>query len=202
MNTSRSTPRVRTMTLAILACVVLVAVSWRPWLGTNAVASGFAGLAGFALVVVAALGRLWTSLFIAGFKDDALVRSGPYSACRHPLYLLTLLGMLGLGLATRSLTLAAALLAVAALLHARALRDEDASLVQRHGEAARRYQAEVPALWPRFAGYVVPEVAEIRPRVAWKAVLDAGSLLLAVGLVQVAHVLQSSGVTPAWLRLP
>jgi protein-S-isoprenylcysteine O-methyltransferase Ste14 len=202
MNVSRSTPRVRAMTAAILACAVLVAVSSRPWLAGNGVASGLAGFAGFALVVIAALGRLWTSLFIAGYKDDSLVQDGPYATCRHPLYLLTLVGALGLGLATRSLTLACGLLAFTALLHARALRAEDANLVRRHGEAARHYQSQVPALWPDFARCRVPDMARIRPRLVWKAVLDAGSLLLAFALVQAAHALQSSGVTPAWLRLP
>lgn len=202
MNVSRSTSRVRAMAAVILACVALVAVSSRPWLAAGGLVDAVAGLAGFALVVVAALGRLWTSLFIAGLKDQALVQEGPYAACRHPLYLLTLVGALGLGLGTRSLTLALALLAFTALLHARALRAEDASLVQRHGEAARAYQARVPALWPDFARWAVPEVAEIRPRLVWKAVLDAASLLLAFALIQAAHALQSGGVAPAWLRLP
>lgn len=201
MNVSRSTPRVRAMAAGILACVALVAVSSRPWLGAGGLAD-VVGLAGFALVVVAALGRLWTSLFIAGFKDESLVQDGPYAACRHPLYLLSLVGALGLGLATRSLALATALMAYTAMLHTRALRAEDAMLLLRHGDAARDYQARVPALWPDFARYTVPETAVIRPRLVWKAVLDAGSLLLAFAMIQAAHALQSAGVTPAWLRLP
>jgi protein-S-isoprenylcysteine O-methyltransferase Ste14 len=202
MNTSRSTPRVRAMALALLTCTVLVALAARPWLGSGGFASAACGLAGLMLVAVAALGRLWTSLFIAGFKDDTLVQSGPYAACRHPLYLLSLVAMLGLGLTTRSVTLLVALLAVAALLHLSALRSEDAALVGRHGEVARRYQSTVPALWPDWSRYAVPEVATIRPRVVWKAVLDAGTLLLAYTLLQFAHTLQVAGVTPALLQLP
>jgi len=48
----------------------------------------------------------------------------------------------------------------------------------------------------------VPDTLEIRPRVVWKAVLDAGTLLLAFAAIQAAHVLQVAGVTAAWLRLP
>jgi protein-S-isoprenylcysteine O-methyltransferase Ste14 len=199
-NVSRSTPRVRFMALAIAACILAVAVSERQALTGAAVV--LAGLVGFACVAVAALGRLWTSLFIAGFKDTSLVQSGPYAACRHPLYALSLLGMLGLGLATRSITLSLALLVTAVVLHSRAMRAEDAALAATHGEAARRYRDAVPALLPDFSKYCVPETLEIRPRVVWKAVLDAGTLLLAFAAIQVAHVLQVAGVTATWLRLP
>ena len=199
-NVSRSTPRVRFMALSIAACILAVAVAERPAL--TGAAAVLAGLVGFACVVVAALGRLWTSLFIAGFKDTSLVQSGPYAACRHPLYALSLLGMLGLGLATRSITLSMALLVTAIVLHSRAMRAEDAALDATHGEAARRYRAAVPALLPDFSKYRVPDTLEIRPRVVWKAVLDAGTLLLAFAAIQAAHVLQVAGVTATWLRLP
>lgn len=197
---SRSTPRVRLMALAVVACIVLVALTERPTF--SGFASGVAGLCGFVLVVIAALGRFWTSLFIAGRKEAALVQLGPYAACRHPLYLLTLLGMLGLGLATRSVVLLLALVGIATVLHLGAARAEDALLERAHGDAARRYREQVPALLPDWSRYAVPEVLEIRPRVVWKAVIDAGSLLLALALVQVAHVMQHAGIIAPWWRLP
>ncbi|MDH4167520.1 MAG: isoprenylcysteine carboxylmethyltransferase family protein [Gammaproteobacteria bacterium] len=200
MNNSRSTPRVRLMALAVVACIILVAVTERPTF--SGFVSGMAGFLGFVLVAIAALGRLWTSLFIAGRKDTTLVLSGPYAACRHPLYLLSLIGMLGLGLATRSVVLLLALVSIAALLHVGAMRVEDALLERTHGDAARRYRAQVPALVPAWSRYAVPAWMEIQPRVVWKAVLDAGSLLLALALVQAAHVLQHAGAIAPWWRLP
>ena len=200
VNRSRSTPRVRLMALVVIACVVLVALTERPtFLG---LASGLAGFLGFVLVGVAALGRFWTSLFIAGRKDATLVQVGPYAACRHPLYLLSLIGMLGLGLVTRSVVLLLALVGIAALLHLGAVRAEDALLEQVHGDAARRYREQVPALIPDWTRYSIPELLEIRPRVVWKAVVDAGSLLLALALMQAAHLLQHAGIIAPWWRLP
>jgi protein-S-isoprenylcysteine O-methyltransferase Ste14 len=188
------------MAVAVVACIVLVAVTERPTL--SGPASVLAGLFGFVLVAIAALGRLWTSLFIAGRKDATLVRLGPYAACRHPLYLLSLLGMCGLGLATRSVVLWLALVGVAMVLHLGALRTEDALLETAHGDAARRYREQVPALWPDWSQYAVPEKLEIRPRVVWKAVIDAASLLLALALIEAAHVLQHAGAIAPWWRLP
>ncbi|MGB7739192.1 MAG: methyltransferase [Steroidobacteraceae bacterium] len=200
MNSSRSTPRVRLMALTIVACIVLVALTERTTF--SGFASGTVGFFGFVLVAIAALGRFWTSLFIAGRKDATLVLVGPYAACRHPLYLLSLLGMLGLGLATRSVVLLLALVSIAAFLHVGAIRAEDALLERTHGEAARRYREQVPALIPDWSRYSVPESMEIQPRVLWKALLDAGSLLLALALVQAAHLLQHAGVIAPWWRLP
>src|SRR5512139_3890388 len=116
MAVSRSTPRVRLTTALLLVLLVLVAISRRPGLdGFSGAALAFAG---FACVACAALGRIWTSVFIAGYKDERLVMHGPYAALRHPLYALSLLATLGLGLTTRSATLTLALLAALGLVYA------------------------------------------------------------------------------------
>jgi protein-S-isoprenylcysteine O-methyltransferase Ste14 len=200
MSSSTSTPRLRITLVLFVVVLALVAVSQRNW------ATGLAGivmqLAALACIACAALGRLWSSVFIAGFKDEALVRSGPYSALRHPLYALSLLAALGIGLATRSLAITAALLATLGVIHATAARREDAVLMGRHGAAFEDYRRNVRAFWPRGTTYHVPERLEIRPRVLWKAFLDAGSLLGYYALLVLADALQRAGVTPTWLSLP
>jgi protein-S-isoprenylcysteine O-methyltransferase Ste14 len=200
MAASRSTPRVRF--IAALLVLTIAGVAFAERTGLPRASAEAARLVAFALVAVAALWRLWASVHIAGFKDTVLVRSGPYSACRHPLYLGSLLAMLGIGIATRSIALAALLIAGSAVAHARAIREEDQFLRRAHGTAFERYCSEVPALWPDFSRYAVPEVLEVRPRVLWKAFLDAGSIIGACLLVVLADVLQVRGITPALLNLP
>jgi protein-S-isoprenylcysteine O-methyltransferase Ste14 len=200
MSSSPSTPRLR-ITIALLAGVLaLVAVSERSW------ATGLAGvvmqLAALLCIACAALGRVWSSVFIAGFKDESLVRTGPYSALRHPLYALSLLAALGIGLATRSLAITVALVAILGAIHATAARREDAVLHHHHGAAFDDYRRSVRPFWPRASTYEVPERLEIRPRVLWKAFLDAGSVLGYFTLLVVADALQLAGVTPTWLWLP
>jgi protein-S-isoprenylcysteine O-methyltransferase Ste14 len=200
MSSSASTPRLR-ITVALLVIVLaLVAVSQRGW------ATGLAGvvmqLAALACITCAALGRVWSSVFIAGFKDESLVRTGPYSALRHPLYALSLLAALGIGLATRSLAITVALLAALGAIHFAAAKREDAVLRARHGAAFEDYRRSVGPFWPRASTYEVPERLEIRPRVLWKAFLDAGSLLGYYALLVLADTLQLAGVTPTWLWLP
>lgn len=200
MTTSRSTPRLRLTALALAMLLALVAVSERT------LAAGLPGLwlqlCGLLCVAAAALGRVWTSVFIAGFKDAQLVRRGPYARLRHPLYALSLLAMLGIALTTRSAALGAALLALSAVQFAVAARGEDSLLGERHGADFARYAATVPAFLPGRAPGDVPDSLEIRPRVLWKSFVDAASLLGYWTLLVAADALQRSGWTPSWFTLP
>ncbi len=148
MTVSASTPRLRLTLAWYVALIVLVAISARPcasgWLG------GLADVAGFLLIAGAALGRIWTSLYIAGLKDAQLVTSGPYAACRNPLYFFSLVGGIGIGLVTGSLILTSATLVVLFVLYAQAMRAEERFLADRHGEEFRRYCASVPRLLPSW----------------------------------------------------
>ena len=200
MTVSRSTPRLRLTALLLLGVLALVATTQRTTV------TGLAGLllqlAGLACIACAALGRVWASVFIAGYKDAQLVRGGPYAALRHPLYSLSLLAMLGAGLTTRSVTLTAALLAAFAVIYARAAREEDRFLRSIHGDAFDRYAFEVNAFLPRWSAYSVPEAIEVRPRVLWKAFLDAGTLVGYWALLMLADALQRAALTPTWMALP
>ena len=200
MATSRSTPRLRLTLLLLTGVVVLVAVSER----TAAVGLGgqLLQLAGLVCMATAALGRIWASVFIAGYKDTQLVRHGPYAALRHPLYALSLLAVLGMGLSTRSIAITAALLVAFTAIYLLAARAEDRLLRGAHGAAFDRYAAEVRAFLPRWSACEVPDAIEVRPRILWKAFLDAGSLLGLWMLLVAADGLQRAGCTPEWITLP
>jgi len=156
MATSRSTPRLRLTLLLLAGVVALVAVSERT------AADGLGGLllqlAGLACVASAALGRVWSSVFIAGFKDARLVRRGPYAALRHPLYALSLLAVLGMGLTTRSLAITTALLVVFAPVYLLAARAEDRFLRVEYGADFARYAGEVRAFVPHWRACEVPDM--------------------------------------------
>ena len=200
MTTSRSTPRLRLTALALATLLVLVAISERT------LAVGLAGLwlqlGGLLCVAAAALGRVWTSVFIAGFKDSQLVRRGPYARLRHPLYALSLLAMLGIALTTRSAMLGATLLVLSAVQFAIAARAEDSLLGERYGADFARYAAAVPAFLPGGLRGDVPDSLEVRPRVLWKAFVDAASLFGYWTLLVAADALQRSGRTASWFTLP
>ena len=53
---------------------------------------------------IGAFGRIWCSLYIAGYKNNVLVIEGPYSMCRNPLYFFSFIGGLGVACATETFT--------------------------------------------------------------------------------------------------
>jgi protein-S-isoprenylcysteine O-methyltransferase Ste14 len=114
-------------------------------------------LAGAVLVLLALIGaarsllRLGASLtpLPEPMPGAALVTSGPYAHCRHPLYRQILLGALGMALLLGSLLHLALLLALAAVLGGKARREERA-LLALHPEAYQVYRAATPAIVPGF----------------------------------------------------
>jgi protein-S-isoprenylcysteine O-methyltransferase Ste14 len=200
MGTTDSRPRVRlTHATYLLVLAVVAASDGRAIYGAAALA---AHAAGFALVAVAVLGRLWTTLFIAGRKGVELVVDGPYSASRHPLYSWSIVAALGVGLSTCSLVLTFALPAAIGLGAAFAARREDAALLLSHDAAWRGYRDSVPAFWPALSLNDLPDRVEVPPRIYWRAFLDAASFLLLWLFVMLLDGLRAGGAWESLFQLP
>jgi protein-S-isoprenylcysteine O-methyltransferase Ste14 len=184
MTESASTPRLRATFAIYIALIIATAIFGgkpvSPWLYYSM------SVVGFICVALACLGRIWTSVFIAGHKDADLVTSGPYSSCRHPLYACSILGALGLGLTTKSLLLTVLIVALIAALAVYAATSEEQFLADEFPEQFKAYIAATPNMWwPRGRG-MLPERLDVRPAVYWKAFLDAGSFFVLWLLVAVA----------------
>lgn len=200
MTATVNTPRIQlTRSLYLLVFVVVVLSDGRILQGG---ASIIAQAAGFGLVVLAVLGRIWTTLFIAGRKEAQLVQDGPYAACRHPLYLCSIVAALGIGLTTRSLILTVALPFVIGVAARVAARREDAALEAAHGDAFRGYRKRVAAFWPRCSRMTTPESVTVPPRIYRKAFLDATAFLALWLLVLLAENLRDGGAWRALFQLP
>jgi protein-S-isoprenylcysteine O-methyltransferase Ste14 len=199
MTTSISTPRLRVTLAWYVMVLVLVAISERPW--SHLPSGEVARIAGLLLMAGAALGRVWTSAFIAGSKDERLVTTGPYARCRHPLYALSLLGGVGVGLAARSVVLLAITVTLLAWLHVRAIRAEERLLDARHGEEFRRYRATVPLLIPHAPTERAPQVVQLNVGIYWKAFLDAGSFIALYAAIAAVEALRAAHRLPTVLVL-
>ena len=185
MTESASTPRLRVTFAIYLALVPATA-----FLGPADLASWWyygTGVAGFLCVALACLGRIWTSSFIAGHKDEVLVTTGPYARCRHPLYACSLLGALGLGLTTRSPLICATIVALIAALVIYAASCEEQFLADSFPDEFNAYVAATPnKWWPGSPPAKSPELLDVRPAIFWKAFLDAGSFFSLWLLVAIA----------------
>jgi protein-S-isoprenylcysteine O-methyltransferase Ste14 len=198
MTTSASTPRLRLLLAWYVLVLLVVAVSERDRLGA---AGAFVEIMGLVLMILAALGRIWSSAHIAGYKDTHLVTSGPYSACRNPLYAFSIVGSLGVGLATRSIVITALTVGIVLTLHVRAILAEERFLHGAHGEAFAHYCARVPRLVPSWGTYESATTLTIVPAVFRKAFVDAASFLLIYVLIALLDMLRDLGLLPTLLRL-
>jgi protein-S-isoprenylcysteine O-methyltransferase Ste14 len=179
---SASTPRLRA-TFAIYLGLVAASTVIGPAEVTHA-AYYVSGVLGFICVALACLGRIWTSVFIAGHKDLDLVTTGPYARCRHPLYAASVLGALGLGLTSRSVLLCVIVVVLIAALVIYAAACEEQFLADSFPEAYQAYVAATPhKWWPRGGARPLPDRLDVRPAIFWKAFLDAASFFLLYLLV-------------------
>lgn len=199
MTTSASTPRLRVVQTWYAIVLLLVAVTERPW--AHHWSGEVASIVGLLLMAGAALARVWTSVFIAGHKEERLVTVGPYSLCRHPLYALSLVSGLGVGLASRSVVILLITLALLVLLQLHAMRIEEQTLRARYGEEFRRYCEEVPLLIPRSLGARTPNDVHINVPVYWKAFLDAGSFIALYAVIAALEGLRAANRLPSWFVL-
>jgi protein-S-isoprenylcysteine O-methyltransferase Ste14 len=101
---------------------------------------------GFAIWARIHLGKNWSgqpSIRV----DHKIIRTGPYSIVRHPIYTGILTGMVGTAIATGSVTAACLVLIVLAVFLLK-IRIEEKFLLEEFGEEYARYKREVRGLIP------------------------------------------------------
>ena len=147
------------------------------------------------------LGRMWCSLYIAGYKNDRLVTTGPYSLCRNPLYFFSMLGGMGVGMATETLTIPLCTAAAFGLYYPHVIKSEEGRLRELHGAAYEEYLRSVPVFFPRFSGLREPDDYVVAPKIFRNHLFDAVWFVWLLGLFQVLVALHVAGVLPTWITL-
>jgi steroid 5-alpha reductase family enzyme len=158
-------------------------------------------MAGLLLVGVATLGRLWCSFYIAGHKTKRLVTEGPYSLMRNPLYFFSLVGFIGVGLTSETLSLPIVLLLVFAAYYPAVIRREEQGLREIHGEAFEKYASSTSCFLPRLAGLTEPDAYDVNPRVFRRHLFDALIFIWCAGLLEVMEELRDLGWVKTLFRI-
>ena len=144
----------------VLTPACLVTLFSTPLVAAGSWLDLLANVLGWASFVAGAALRFWATLFIGGRKDKVLMTDGPYSICRNPLYLGSLLLMVAAGLWLKSLVFVAALAAVAAVYMRTTVPAEEEYLRARHGRAFDRYCTRVPCIMPSLREFRTPQRVE------------------------------------------
>ena len=153
-------------------------------------------LAGFALLIFAAMGRMWCLVHISGNKKTALVTEGPYSVVRNPLYLFNFIGGIGFGLAVEQPLLALLFSVGFFLIYPNVVAREEAELRRIFGERYHRYAATTARWLPRWGNFHEPEQVVIDPRVFRKGIRDANWIILLFLLWEIVEYLRAARLLP------
>lgn len=118
------------------------------------------GLGWLAFAGGAAL-RLWATLYIGGRRGRTVVDQGPYSLCRHPLYLGSLLMLVGAGCFLKSATFLAGTVVPLLIYLWGSIPDEESVLERRVGRSYADYRRRVRLMLPTPSQFSTPDVIPI-----------------------------------------
>lgn len=157
---------------------------------------------GYFLIAVCAMGRLYSTAFLGGFKNQTLVTYGAYSVVRNPLYFFSLLGMTGIAfISTHILIIIIMPLFFIAIYH-QLIQREEAFLLETFGQEYADYMKITPRLIPNLKLYHAPERIQSVPKYLNKSFKDAIWWFAAFPLFEFAEYLQESGGVMPLLTLP
>jgi protein-S-isoprenylcysteine O-methyltransferase Ste14 len=206
MNHDTSRPRLlkaRQLHTRIFAVLLLVLVAvTAPQLDSSSVLRFVMRWVGYLLVIVGTFGRIYTSVFIGGKKNDVVVRDGMFAVVRNPLYVFSFIAVAGIGLQSGMLTILVLLLGAFCLYYPKVVAREEAFLLHRFGEEYAAYMREVPRWLPRLSLWKETGQVEINPKFIRNALKDALVFFLPLPFFVVVSVLHTHDILPVWLILP
>lgn len=181
--------------------VVLICVSSSLWEDKAPFVTTVLFLFGAVLVGIASLGRLWCSFYIAGYKTDHLVTQGPYSMCRNPLYFFSLLGSLGVGLASETLLIPLVILIAFVGYYPLVIKSEEAELIRLHKSEFEIYLKEVPRFFPKISLLREPEEYVAKPIVFKRHMFNALWFIWLIGILEIIEELHELKVLPTIFKI-
>lgn len=155
------------------------------------------------LFILIGLGiRLWCTLYIGGRKNAELLSDGPYSLCRNPLYVGSILAAFGIGLQTEMLTFAVLCGVVSWMIFQVVVKKEEHFLLIEFGTPYKVYFENTPQFWPRFSSYK-DELTErsFRPAMLWNTLRDGMVLFVAIPVTEAIEFAHRAGALTAIIQL-
>jgi protein-S-isoprenylcysteine O-methyltransferase Ste14 len=197
-----STTKDRINLTRFIAVVIafLILFSRNGW-GKSGIAGDILFCIGLLLTGLATVGRGWCLLYIAGYKSKTLITKGPYSLSRHPLYLFSLIGSLGVGFASELITVTALLLIGFGLYYPLIIKKEERKLARLHGEAYKIYCENTPAFLPLSIRIDEPSEYVVRPRAFRKGLFDTLWFVWIVGILKLIESLHEFSIIPTFFTL-
>jgi hypothetical protein len=159
-------------------------------------------MSGLFLLTICSIGRLWALLYISGYKKLELITEGPYSMVRHPLYVFSLIGAIGIGLASENILVLAALVIFYLLYYPLTILVEEKKLVDKFDQAYLDYIKRTPRFIPKLSLYKGSAQYQINADVYVKKMVLGMWFIWIFIILHIIEMLQQSGHIPVLLRVP
>lgn len=189
----------RVFGLAVIALMLCGSSYWRS--GDGRLFGSILFSVGMMLACLGFFGRIWCLSFIQGRKKRVLIQEGPYSLCRHPLYLFSLIGGVGVGLCTHTLTIPLLFVAAFALYYPLVIRREEEFLGDNF-EGYAAYKRDSNAILPRWSKFTEGETVTLSTRSFRQELLEAAGSVAFIGMIALLQGLQSAAILPTYFLLP
>ena len=190
--------RIATLRIAGLGLAVLLLCTRSAW-PEGSVFYELLEPVGALLVITGVLGRAWAMLYIGGRKNGVVMQDGPYSVCRHPLYLFSCIAAAGFGALLGSVVLAVGIgvLTYAILIHT--ARREEAFLRAEFPGVYEAYAARVPAILPAPGQFRTPSEIGVNIHSLRRNMMDA---LVFLAFIPLAESIEGLHHLLPWTPLP
>lgn len=167
----------------------------------NNVTRDIIDIIGLLLCTIGAFGRIWCGYFISGFKNKKVVKEGPYSMCRNPLYYFSFIGMLGIVLITHSLLIMSVMLIAFFGYYPFVIIGEESKLEKIIGKDYINYKREVPRFLPKFSLCKMPKLYEGKPKVFAKDLRDCTMFFVTYGAIIILNSLKMHDIIPTFFNI-
>jgi protein-S-isoprenylcysteine O-methyltransferase Ste14 len=159
-------------------------------------------MSGLFLLTICSMGRLWALLYISGYKKLELITEGPYSMVRHPLYVFSLIGAIGIGLASENILVLMVLIIFYLLYYPLTIIVEEKKLTDKFGQAYLDYVKSTPRFLPKLSLYKSPPQLVVNADIFLKNIAIGMWFIWIYIALNFIEAIQLFGHIPVFLRVP
>lgn len=188
--------------LALLVPAVALALVSEPVVGEQTLGNVVTDLLAWLSFATGAALRFWATLYVGDRKGQVVVSDGPYSLCRNPLYVGSLLIGLSVPLFLKSVIILMALGCVAVLYVVLTIPAEERELARLHGAVYLAYRAQTPRFLPTVRQIRTAPHIDVSVRALYREARKArGWVMLPITAELIAHLRHAPWWPHLW-RLP
>lgn len=195
--------RLRIMVSRFFAVLVmLLVILTGPSFKQGGLADILLDTSGLFLLTICSMGRLWALLYISGKKTQEVITDGPYSIVRHPLYLFSFIGAIGIGLVSNNILVLAAVIIFYLSYYPLTVLSEEKTLTKKFGQTYIDYAKCTPRFLPKLSLYKSPENFHVNAHIFLKNMVMGMWFIWVFIFLNIIQMLQTMGIIHVLLKVP